>query len=73
MKTLHNNNNNNKYNNNNFLPHLSFLSKLKFGTHKNETQVLSIIAKITDALNPSLLKEYCENITEIIRHDVTKT
>jgi hypothetical protein len=57
------------------MPHLSRLSKLKNWAHKKETTrpiILGINADTNDALNPSVEKEYCVSVTEIIKHDATK-
>ena len=43
--------------------------------HKHETPwriMWGINAKITDALNPSVVTQYCVSVTEIIKDEVTK-
>ena len=46
----------------------------KLGTQKQNTTTYNIghNAKITGALNPSVVTQYCLTVTEIIKHNFTK-
>jgi hypothetical protein len=73
VDSLHNNNNNN--NNNNNLSFLSCLSKLESWAQEKEAPrriIWGKTAKITDALNPSVVTQFCVRTKEIIMYDVTK-